>query len=50
MLTENNKLFLKTNCLEFNPLMPDEFKPFEDDLLERSDNLIFEEESLEEIF
>lgn len=30
--------------------MPDEFKPFEDDQLERSDNLIFEEESLEEIF
>ena len=46
----NNKLFLKTNCLEFNPLMPDEFKLFDDDQLERSDNLIFEEESLEEIF
>lgn len=30
--------------------MSDEFKPFEDDQLERSDNLIFEEESLEEIF
>ena len=30
--------------------MPDEFKPFKDDQLERSDNLIFEEESLEEIF
>ena len=30
--------------------MPDEFKLFDDDQLERNDNLIFEEESLEEIF
>lgn len=30
--------------------MPNEFKLFDDDQLERSDNLIFEEESLEEIF
>lgn len=30
--------------------MPDEFKLFDDDYLERSDNFIFEEKSLEEIF
>ena len=31
LLTKNNKLFLNTNCLEFNPLMPDEFKLFDYD-------------------
>ena len=30
-LLTKNKLFLTTNCLEFNPLMPNEFKLFDDD-------------------